>query len=249
MSQLGLNLGYILIHALNFFIMLLVLRAWVYTPLIEMIEKRRAAVAKEEADAAFTAAARQHAEDEAAMIIDEAQKKAANLIVEATDRANKTTSEKLDQLDDELARTREQALLDVERERLRVLNEARDQIIALALAGSERIILEELDEKKHQALLKAFYTNLNGDYLDLPDGFSPQTCLLEVTTAIPLQEEERLEMINQLQQQMHCHNQTLDWRWKVKPDIIGGVILRAGDKIIDDSISGKLQQLKNAIKL
>ena len=46
MEKLGINLGYLLVQIFNFIILFMVLKAWVYKPLINMLEKRRATIAK-----------------------------------------------------------------------------------------------------------------------------------------------------------------------------------------------------------
>ena len=46
MQALGINLGYFLVQLLNFLIVLLILRAWVYRPFLEMLERRRTTIAQ-----------------------------------------------------------------------------------------------------------------------------------------------------------------------------------------------------------
>lgn len=46
MEALGINGGYFLVQLVNFFTILVVLRVWVYTPILGLLEKRRATIAK-----------------------------------------------------------------------------------------------------------------------------------------------------------------------------------------------------------
>ena len=46
MEALGINLGYIFVQIFNFAILFLVLRAWVYEPIINMLDNRRKSVEK-----------------------------------------------------------------------------------------------------------------------------------------------------------------------------------------------------------
>ena len=46
MEALGINLGYLITFTLSFGILFVVLRAWVYKPLLAQLEKRRLAIAK-----------------------------------------------------------------------------------------------------------------------------------------------------------------------------------------------------------
>jgi len=46
LDKLGLNLGYLLLQIFNFLILFVVLRVWVYKPILGLLERRREAIAK-----------------------------------------------------------------------------------------------------------------------------------------------------------------------------------------------------------
>ncbi|MBA4400136.1 MAG: hypothetical protein C0396_09785 [Anaerolinea sp.] len=77
LEKLGINLGSILIQIASFGILFVVLRAWVYKPLMSMMENRRRTIAQGLEDARVAAEARANAERESNQIIAEAQAKAA----------------------------------------------------------------------------------------------------------------------------------------------------------------------------
>ena len=62
MEALGINLGYIFVQIFNFAILFLVLRAWVYEPIINMLDNRRKSVEKGLEDARIASDARANAE-------------------------------------------------------------------------------------------------------------------------------------------------------------------------------------------
>lgn len=72
MEKLGINLGLLFVQILSFVIMFVVLRAWVFKPLMAQLEKRRKIVAQGLEDARVAAEARANAEKEAHQIIAEA---------------------------------------------------------------------------------------------------------------------------------------------------------------------------------
>jgi len=45
LEKLGLNLGFLLVHIINFAIVYVVLRAWVFGPVTKMLEDRRNKIA------------------------------------------------------------------------------------------------------------------------------------------------------------------------------------------------------------
>ncbi len=66
----------------------------------------------------------------------------------------------------------------------------------------------------------------------------------EVTTAIPLDDEDRLRLAQRL---TSIVGKPVVLKLKVDSSLIGGVIIRVGDKLIDGSIRSKLVALKKAL--
>ncbi len=87
MDKLGLNLGYLLLQVFNFLILFVVLRVWVYKPILGLLEKRRRSISQGLEDARVAAAARADAEKQAAKILADAQAEAGKVVREATERA------------------------------------------------------------------------------------------------------------------------------------------------------------------
>jgi F-type H+-transporting ATPase subunit b len=58
LEKLGLNLGYLFVQIFNFGILFVVLRAWVYKPILGLLDKRRMAIAQGLEDARVAAEAR-----------------------------------------------------------------------------------------------------------------------------------------------------------------------------------------------
>ena len=87
MEALGINLGFLIVQILAFTIIILTLNAWVYKPLLNIMETRRKKIAQSLEDVRVAAEARADAEKEAARILAEAQAEAGRIVREATDRA------------------------------------------------------------------------------------------------------------------------------------------------------------------
>ncbi|SNR76669.1 MULTISPECIES: ATP synthase F1 subunit delta [Hymenobacter] len=64
----------------------------------------------------------------------------------------------------------------------------------------------------------------------------------EVTTAVPLNAVTRLQVVQLVRQQTGQQQVTLSE--KVDPSLIGGFVLRVGDRLIDDSVSFRLRKLR-----
>jgi len=68
----------------------------------------------------------------------------------------------------------------------------------------------------------------------------------QVTTATPLNAILRHEVTKLVREQTGHPTVTLNE--KVDPELIGGFVLRVGDKQIDDSVRGRLNRLRNTLK-
>jgi F-type H+-transporting ATPase subunit delta len=65
-----------------------------------------------------------------------------------------------------------------------------------------------------------------------------------VTSAVPMTEEEWAT----LQARMRARfGGALDFRFRLDPAILGGVIVRVGDQVIDGSVAGKLDALRESL--
>ena len=69
----------------------------------------------------------------------------------------------------------------------------------------------------------------------------------EVTTAVPLDAQSEQTVAQRLGQFLNHDPSRLVIESRVDPSIIGGVVARVGDTLIDDSIRGRLERLRRAI--
>ncbi|WP_299027226.1 F0F1 ATP synthase subunit B [uncultured Thermanaerothrix sp.] len=247
MEKLGINLGLLFVQILSFIVMVVVLRAWVFKPLMAQLEKRRKIVAQGLEDARVAAEARANAEKEASRIIAEAQAKAAEIVREATERAEAVAREVRVAQEEELRKQREQALAELEQERHRVLSEMRGQIAALAIAATQKLIKETLDEQRQRALLEEFFSGVRGGKVVVLENetLAGGGGAAEVTSALPLTPEEQ-EVVKQ--DILARLGGSASVTFRVDPSILGGLIVRVGDRIIDGSVAGQLQNLRQHLQ-
>jgi F-type H+-transporting ATPase subunit delta len=69
--------------------------------------------------------------------------------------------------------------------------------------------------------------------------------LATVTTAMPLKKEQLAQIKTNLEKST---KQTIDLVTVVDKDLIGGIIIQVGDKVVDGSVSGQLNTLSNKLK-
>ena len=68
--------------------------------------------------------------------------------------------------------------------------------------------------------------------------------LARVTSAIVLSTAEQERMRARLAKQFGSN---LEFEFLVDPEVLGGVIVRVGDKLVDDSVRGRIEALRNSL--
>lgn len=245
MEKLGLNLGYILVQIFNFLALFVVLRAWVYKPLITMLEKRRATIAQGLEDARIADEARANAEVEASKIKVEAQTQATHIVNEAMERAEKVVVEIKAEAEQEISKERNATIAEVEDERGRMLGDLRGQVAALAIAAAQKLVGESLDEKRQHALLAEFFSGVKAGKVVVLEDQALSGSSAEVVSALPLTADEQATVKKEILSKMGSQSAV---SFKVDPSILGGLIVRVGDKVLDGSVAGKLDDLRQNLQ-
>jgi F-type H+-transporting ATPase subunit b len=246
LEALGINLGYLLVQLTNFAIIFVVLRVWAYGPIVKMLEDRRERIAKGLEDARVASEARENAESDAEKIMSEARTKAAAEAREITTRAEKQAKEIKAAADAEAGKAREKALADVETERTSILGDVRGQVAALSVAAAQKLIGENLDAKRQRALIDDFFSGVkSGKVSVLEDAGDLQGGAALVTSALPLTKQEEETVKKDVLKKLGGKG---DVEFKVDPNILGGLVVRVGDKVLDGSVSGQLESLRQNLR-
>ncbi|MGA9533397.1 MAG: F0F1 ATP synthase subunit B [Anaerolineales bacterium] len=245
MEALGINLGYLLVQIFNFAILFVVLRAWVFGPITNMLEERRKKIAQGLEDARVAEEAREKAEGEAEKIISEAQQQANKRVREATERAEEAAREVRAEAEKEAAGIRETANNEAEQAKQEALGELRGQIAALAMSAAQKLIGEALDEKRQRALINDFFSGVESGKVVVLEGEKVSGGSAEVTSAVPLTDSEQEKVKQDVVDKL---GGSASVSFKVDPTILGGLVIRVGDRVLDGSVSGQLENMRQSIK-
>ncbi len=245
MEGLGLNLGYLLVQIVCFFIIFVVVNVWIVKPLRGMLEKRRNTIAQGLEDARISAEARANAEKEAATVIGEAQAKAAQIVREASERADAVAKDIRQQAEADNNKAREAALGEAEGERNRMLSDLRGQVAALSIAAAQKLVGEALDEKRQHALINEFFSGVKSGKVVVLEGAELMGETAEVVSALPLTDSEQDKVKKDVLAKM---GKQASVSFRVDPTILGGLIVRVGDKVLDGSVQAQLEGLRQNLK-
>jgi F-type H+-transporting ATPase subunit b len=244
MDKLGINLGYFLFQVFNFSILAVLLYAFAYKPIVKMLEDRKLKIAQGHEDARVAAEARANAEKEAEKILAEAQAKASEVVRDATGRAEVAGRDVKAAAEAEAATAKDAALAEAKVERDRMLSDVRGQIAALAMAATQKLIGEALDEKRQHALLDEFFSGVKAGKVVVLEGAEISGASAEVTSALPLTADEQETVKKSVLAKV---GQQASVAFRIDPAILGGLVIRVGDKVLDNSVAGQLEELRGKL--
>jgi F-type H+-transporting ATPase subunit b len=231
-EALGINLGFLIAQIINFFIIFGLLGALLWRPIVNVLENRRETIEKGLEDARVAAEARKNAEAEAEKIRADARTEAQKIISDARSRADDVAKEVEAAANAEAENIRAEARERAEDERAQMLADMRGQVVSLAMAAANKLIGEGMDEKRQKDIVADFFSKA-------PEGVKGMGNNIVVISALPLTDAE-LDRILEETGAENVEN-------RVNPEILGGLILRSGDQVIDASVRNRLGALASTL--
>jgi F-type H+-transporting ATPase subunit b len=156
LARLGLNPVWLIAQIVNFVLILLLLRALAYKPVLNMLETRKRKIQEslEYADKVKAEAASQQKDFERR--IDEARRDAAQAAQSATQVAEKERERILAQAREEARQIVEQARGQLDYERKQMMADLRDQVVNLSMLAAQRVIGSSMDDSRSHQLVQQF---------------------------------------------------------------------------------------------
>ncbi len=228
LDALGINAGFLISQIINFTILFGGLTLFLWRPVTNMLDARAEKISKGLEDASAAANARKNAEAEAEKILSQARTEAAQVVDSARGQGDGVAKTIEAEARKDAEKIREDARASAETERNQQLAEVRDQVKEISIAIAERLIGANLDKKKQSELIDGFFT-------DLPDDAKNLSGDVTVVSAMPLDDGEQ----SKVKKELGADNVT----FMVDPNILGGLILRAGDRVVDGSIRNNMNDL------
>ncbi|HEY1410104.1 MAG TPA: F0F1 ATP synthase subunit B [Promineifilum sp.] len=234
MEALGINLGYLIVQILGITILLIILKGFVYQPMLRVLDERKARIAKGLEDARQASIARENADMEAKKVLDEARVEATNIRREAVVAAEEAAKDVEAKAREDARAIISNAKSEATEERNRILSDLRGQVAAISIAAANKLVGESLDEKRQHELIGDFFSKVPAGVSELK-GESGM-----VTSALPLTDAEK-ESAKKL-----LGIKNVDFR--VDPSILGGLVVRVGDRVIDDSVANRMSALQDSLR-
>ncbi|GAF74142.1 unnamed protein product, partial [marine sediment metagenome] len=114
---------------------------------------------------------------------------------------------------------------------------------ALAMAATQKLVGEALDENRQHALINEFFSGVKEGEVVVLDDASLQGASAEIISALPLTDAEKDAVRQDILSKVG--SQTVTFR--IDPAILGGLVVKIGDKVLDGSVSGQLDTLRQSL--
>ncbi len=232
LEALGINGGFLIAQAINFFLLFGGLTFFLWRPITNMLDARSEKIAKGLEDASAAANARRNAEDEAEKILAQARTEAQSIIGEARGQGETVAKSVESEARSEAERIRESARIDAKAERDAELAGLRDQVVAISVAMTRRLINAQMDQKKQSELVADFLARVPSEAKNMGGDVT-------VISAMPLTDSEQADV----KKALSADNVTFE----VDPAILGGLLLRAGDRVVDGSVRSNLDDMADSL--
>jgi F-type H+-transporting ATPase subunit b len=234
MEGLGINLGYLIVQAGALILLVILMKGYAYGPIMRVLEERQQRIAKGLEDARQAAIARENADAEARKILEAARAEAAHVRTEAAVEAEKTAAGIVAKAHEEARHIVAAAADEATEERDHILANLRSQVAAISIAAANKLVGELLDEKRQRAIIADFFAQVPAEVA----GLSGDAAV--VTSALPLDDKEQAQVKKSL------NVKHVDF--KVDPNILGGLVIRVGDQVVDDSVASQIGELRESLQ-
>jgi len=146
---------------LNFLILVAILRAVAYKPIVKVMQARSKKIQEsiDQADMDRRSAENLLAENKAKLAA--AGKKADEIIEKAEKEASVLREERIEATKREIEQMKKAAAEEIERDRLKMQENLKSEVVALSMAAAGKIIEKNLSEKDNEGIIKSFIDKLD----------------------------------------------------------------------------------------
>ncbi|MDP6605878.1 MAG: F0F1 ATP synthase subunit B [Dehalococcoidia bacterium] len=152
-AALGFSLPGLIAQLVNFLILLVVLRLFLYRPLLNMLDERKRRISEGLNRAEEAAVQASASEDEARRVIDEARAEGREAVQRSQEAAERLRAELEERAREQAEQIVERAREEVQAERDRAIQLLHEGFADLTISAAERVIGQSLDRSAHQRLI------------------------------------------------------------------------------------------------
>ena len=153
-ASLGINLPLLVVFIVNFIVLLVLLRLFLYKPVMKVLDER-AQRTKEAMDLAeATKKEYEQAKGEVQKQIEKGRQEAQAIITQAMQVGERLKEESRQETAKQTQVMIDRARSELEAERDKIVGDLRREFVDISIAAAEKVIKETLDKEKHRKLIE-----------------------------------------------------------------------------------------------
>jgi F-type H+-transporting ATPase subunit b len=153
-ASLGINLPLLVVFCVNFIVLFVLLRLFLYKPVLKVLDER-ARRAKEAMDLAeATKQEYGQAKAEVQRQIEQGRQEAQAIITQATQLGERLKEESRQEATKQAQVILERTRIELGAEREKIVEDLRREFVSIAILAAEKVIKETLDKEKHRKLIE-----------------------------------------------------------------------------------------------
>ena len=156
LSLVSIDTGTIVFTLINTLIIFLIFRIFLFKPVCKILDKRKEMAAAEIADAQKAKESAEKTEQEYLARLADAKSEAAEIVKQATLRAQAREDEIIAEANSKAAEIRVKAEENIEREKQRAVNEIKDEISELVIMAAAKVAEKEISQEDNEQLIAGF---------------------------------------------------------------------------------------------
>ncbi len=158
-AALGISLPGLVTQLINFAILLVVLRLFLWGPILKMLDERKQRIEEGLRASEAAASAAEQSQVAARAALEDARAEGRDLVARAQETAGRLRSELETQARADADRIVERARQEMEQERLQAVQALRAEFADLTVRAAERVVGQSLDRSAHQRLIDEVMVN------------------------------------------------------------------------------------------
>lgn len=153
-ASLGINLPLLVVFIINFIVLFVLLRLFLYKPVLKMLDERAKRTKEGMELAEATKREYEQAKGEVQKQIEKGRQEAQAIIAQAIQTGERLREESRQEATKQAQVIVDRTRMELETERDKIIDEMRREFVDISIAAAEKVIKETLDKEKHRKLIE-----------------------------------------------------------------------------------------------
>jgi F-type H+-transporting ATPase subunit b len=153
-ASLGINLPLLVVFIINFIVLFVLLRIFLYKPVLKMLDERAKRTQEGMELAEATKKEYEQARDEVQKQIEKGRQEAQAIIAQALQTGERLKAESREEATKQAQAIVDRTRTELEAERDKIVGDLRREFVDISISAAEKVIKETLDKEKHRKLIE-----------------------------------------------------------------------------------------------